>query len=95
MTRNGTCAILKEKQKGDMMSKKTKELEAGDVDEYGYILIEERDALKRYDEYLNEYGDAVIGSLKYRASRVLREVDPVAYRCGFDDWADAEQLAII
>ena len=28
------------------MNEETKELEAGDVDEYGYTLIEERDALE-------------------------------------------------
>lgn len=77
------------------MNDETKELEAGDVDEYGYTLIEERDALERYDDALNEMGDVTIGSLKYRPSVVLKQVDPIAYRCGFNDWADAEQLAII
>ena len=34
------------------MNEETKELEAGDVDEYGYTLIEERDALEQYDDCL-------------------------------------------
>ena len=40
-----------------------------------------------YDEMLDEVlGPVTIGSLEYEASRVMREVDPVAYRCGFNDW---------
>ena len=44
-----------------------------------------------YDDWLDEIsGDVVIGSLKYSASRVLREVDPIAYRVGMDEFVDAE-----
>ena len=77
------------------MSDETKELEAGDVDEYGYTLIEERDALEQYDEFLNGLGDVTIGGLQYEQSEALKRVDPVAYRCGFNDWADCEKLSII
>lgn len=77
------------------MSDDTKELEAGDVDEYGYMLIEEQDALEQYDEFLNEMGNVIIGGLQYEQSEALKRVDPVAYRCGFNDWADGEKLAII
>lgn len=77
------------------MNEETKELEAGDVDEYGYTLIEERDALEQYDEYLNECGDVTIGGLQYEQAEALKRVDPIAYRCGFNDWADGQQLEII
>lgn len=77
------------------MNDKKKDLEAGDVDEYGYTLIEERDALERYDESLNELGEVTIGGLQYEQAEALKRVDPIAYRCGFNDWADGEQLAII
>ena len=30
----------------------------------------------------------VIGSLSYSPSRVLKAIDPVAYRCGFDDFME-------
>jgi hypothetical protein len=40
---------------------------------------------------LNEcHEPAMIAGMEYQASRALREVDPIAYRCGFNDWVDAE-----
>lgn len=46
---------------------------------------------ERYDDMIDEVsGDVVIGSLTYSASRVLKEVDPIAYRVGFSEWLDAE-----
>jgi hypothetical protein len=46
------------------------------------------------DEALEAYGDAldeVYGEpMGYAASRVLKAVDPIAYRCGFHDWLDVE-----
>jgi len=44
-----------------------------------------------YDEMLDECYPAVeIGSLSYLPSQVLCKVDPIAYRCGLTEWADAE-----
>lgn len=54
--------------------------------------ISEQDAAERYDEFLDEIGDVKIGELSYSASRVLKEVDPTAYRCGMADWLDSEEL---
>lgn len=46
-----------------------------------------------FDAYLDEVLDEVrIGTLTYSASRVLKEVDPIAYRCEFSDWT-SEYLA--
>jgi hypothetical protein len=43
-----------------------------------------------YDEWLDEaLGEVKIGTLTYQASRVLKEVDPTAYRCGFGDFTDS------
>lgn len=43
-----------------------------------------------YDEMLDEcYPLVRFGHLTYSPSAVLREVDPVAYRCGFVDWTAA------
>ncbi|MEK9698962.1 MAG: hypothetical protein VW270_24510 [Candidatus Poseidoniales archaeon] len=43
---------------------------------------------EEYDEYLDEQPDVIIGSLSYAPSRVLKLVDPIAYRCGYDDFVD-------
>ena len=48
-----------------------------------------------YDEMLDECYDmsSVGGPFSHmRASKVLQECDPVAYRCGFNDWLDGEDL---
>lgn len=46
---------------------------------------------QRYDEFLDEvYGDVKVGSYEYSTSRTLKEIDPIAYRVGFDDWSDSE-----
>lgn len=51
------------------------------------------EAIAAYDEFLNEVdGPFKIGHLTFDASRVLRELDPIAYRVGFFDWADAEDI---
>ena len=45
------------------------------------------EAIEAYDEMLDEtHGDFMGMS----ASRILRECDPIAYRVGLLDWADAE-----
>lgn len=40
-------------------------------------------------------GDVEIGGLKYAHSEAFKRVDPIAYRCSFNDWADGEKLDII
>ena len=52
------------------------------------------EAYTAFDEYLDELGDVTIGTLIYSASRVLLAVDPIAYRCEFNDWADAEGIDV-
>lgn len=55
--------------------------------------IEEREAYERYDEMLDECNDLLkIGSLTYTPSQVLKSVDEIAYRCGFNDWCDSENI---
>ena len=51
------------------------------------------EAIAAYDESLDEAnGSFEIGYLTFDASRVLRKLDPIAYRVGFFDWADAEDI---
>lgn len=57
--------------------------------------ISESDALKRYDEMLDEiHGTVKCGELEWNMSRVLKEMDETAYRCGFSDWLDSEDLEL-
>lgn len=54
-------------------------------------LISDDDLDKRYAASLDEcYGVLKVCGHEYSSSRLLREVDETAYRCGFNDWLDAE-----
>lgn len=46
----------------------------------------ETELLEQYDEMLDEIHGKFMGS--YPASYVLKEVDHIAYRCGFADFLD-------
>ena len=47
----------------------------------------------QYDDMLDECHDMVtIGHLSYYPSTVLKEVDPIAYRCGYNDYADSVDM---
>lgn len=44
-----------------------------------------------FEECINETHDPVeVCGCTYEAGRVLREMDPVAFRCGVSDWLDSE-----
>ena len=44
-----------------------------------------------YDEWLDEQGPILIGTLEYSASWVLKQVDEIAYNMGLDEFiADIE-----
>jgi len=50
----------------------------------------EDELLDMYDEWLDEFdGPVRLAGCEYSASRVLREIDPIAYRVGFHDYLDA------
>ena len=43
-----------------------------------------------YDDMIDETnGDVVICGMKYLSSRALKELDPIAYRCGHTDFNDS------
>lgn len=50
-------------------------------------IIAEDDVYELWDEILNEY-PVIIGNLEYSAAYILKEIDPIAYRCGFLDFID-------
>lgn len=60
-------------------------------DTYSGEPLSDHELHERYDDLLDEvYGDVCIGAWTYPASRTLRDVDPIAYRCGYNDWLDSE-----
>ena len=43
-----------------------------------------------YDEFINESADEInIWGMHYSPSEVLKNVDPIAYRCGYDDYVNS------
>ena len=52
-----------------------------------------RDFDQEYSDMIDEcYPEIKIGCCTFSPSRVLYELDPIAYHCGFSDWLDAEGL---
>ena len=59
--------------------------------EHGYDTLSDYDLHERYDESLDDsYGEVKIAGGSYSTSHALKEVDPTAYDCGFNDWLDSE-----
>lgn len=50
--------------------------------------LDDYDIATAYDDYLDDLGDVEVAGLTYNTSRVLRAVDPIAYRVGKRDYAD-------
>jgi len=52
--------------------------------------IDESQAYELYNEMLDElYSPISIVGIEFDPSRVLKELDPIAYQCGFNDWLDS------
>lgn len=51
----------------------------------------EIDDYDAYDEFLDSEGTVDVCGLEFYPSRILDECDPVAYRCGYNDWMDEHQ----
>ena len=49
-----------------------------------------------YDDWLDEleYDGVKVGSLTFQASDVLKNCDPIAYRCGFTDYQESMRESI-
>lgn len=46
-----------------------------------------------YDLHLNEVHETVeLLGVEYYASELLKSADPIAYKCGWIDWCDAEGI---
>ena len=66
----------------DLIKKTEKKIQNFDKSEY---LTDEK-----YDQMLDDcYGEVNICGMTFYSSVAFRELDPIAYRCGFNDFADS------
>lgn len=51
------------------------------------------DVEEQYQEMLDDcYSPVEVAGMAFSASRILQELDPTAYRCGYNDYIDAKEL---
>ena len=56
-----------------------------------YEVLSDDEMHERYDDYLDDItGEINIGCLTFSGSRIVKELDETAYRCGFNDYLDGE-----
>ena len=54
--------------------------------------MREYEKIELYKDMLDEiYGEIKVCGMTYAASKVLKDVDPIAFSCGFADW-EAEEF---
>jgi hypothetical protein len=58
-----------------------KDLEYFEIDPYKHE--------ESYKECIDEQGTVVVAGMKFTASRILEELDPIAYLCGLSDYVDS------
>lgn len=44
-----------------------------------------------YNDCLDSEGTVVVRGLEFYPSEIISELDPIAYRCGYNDWIDSIQ----
>jgi hypothetical protein len=47
------------------------------------------EALELYEQMLDESGPVVVGGIEFSPSAILKEMDPIAYDVGFNDYMNA------
>ena len=63
------------------------------ADELGYRYFTDTVLDLRYSDWIDELrGPVKIAGITFQPSRILQELDPTAYRCGFNNYLDAEEL---
>ena len=51
------------------------------------------ETVEAYDDFIREMtGDVVLLGIGYDPATILNAVDPIAYKCGWIDWCDAEGI---
>lgn len=69
----------------EALDKKVTELYDQAIEEY----IEEHNTEEAYEEQLDEIsGEIQIGNLTFSAGQIVKELDPIAFRCGMADNED-------
>ena|SRR5579859_4351971 len=53
-------------------------------------VLENNENTDEYDEVLDQEGPVEICGLTFDASRIVKELDETAYRCGMNDYNDGE-----
>lgn len=51
--------------------------------------LEPVDVAQLFRDSIDEEGDVRVGCLTFQRSRIVEELDPVAFRCGMNDYVDA------
>lgn len=53
------------------------------------IELDPDDFADQFDEMLDESGEVSVGYTSFYPSRILKELDPIGYRCGLTDFVDS------
>lgn len=48
-----------------------------------------QEAYELYEQMLDEAGPVVVGGIEFSPSAILKEMDPIAYDVGFNDYMDS------
>ena len=72
-------------------------LENGTIyNEDGYEVVPEYRAEELYEDMLDDvYGVVSVAGYLYDTSRLLKEVDPIAFRVGFNDYCDSQEWEVV
>jgi len=54
-----------------------------------YQVLSQSDASEMYDEILDQDGPVTVAGIQFDPSRILREMDPIAYDVGFSDFVSS------
>lgn len=55
----------------------------------------DKELAEEYDAVLNEGGPICVGGYEFEPARILEELDPIAYNCGYNDYVNSrcEEIA--
>lgn len=91
----GLRGTLSHQEAIDELLETLSESDEEEIDEEESNTISEREALERFDEFLDECWESVwVCGLEFTTSRALKELDPTAYREQFNNWLDSEGLEL-
>lgn len=66
------------------------------ANECAQYIIDNAEAWDEYDNMIRDYyGDVEIMGMNYDSATALERLDPIAYRCGYNDWMDSNYSDIV